>query len=115
MGTAVLDSGVPIREGLHVYAHSLCEVPGGVAMLVINNDRAAPELLTLPMASERYTLESTESRGRSVELNGTALMPREDGSVPRHTAVQTSPGVVTFAPATITFLALPAAGNPAST
>ena len=36
MGTTVLDSGVPIREGLHVYAHRLRGHPGGVALLVIN-------------------------------------------------------------------------------
>jgi hypothetical protein len=31
MGTTVLDSGVPIQKGLHVYAHNLRGTPGGVA------------------------------------------------------------------------------------
>ena len=33
MGTTVLEAGVPIQPGLHVYAHSLRGVPGGVALL----------------------------------------------------------------------------------
>jgi hypothetical protein len=39
MGTTVLESGVPIRKGLHLYAHSLRGHPGGVALLAINKDR----------------------------------------------------------------------------
>jgi heparanase 1 len=38
MGTIVLDPG-PSREGLHFYAHSLRNHPGGVALLVINTSR----------------------------------------------------------------------------
>src|SRR6202000_2856845 len=40
MGTTVLDAGVPITEGLHVYAHCQRGTPGGVSLRVINNDRA---------------------------------------------------------------------------
>jgi hypothetical protein len=40
MGTTVLESGIPIQMGLHVYAHCLRGTPGGVALLVINNDKA---------------------------------------------------------------------------
>src|SRR5206468_884378 len=38
MGPTVLDSGVPIRAGLHVYAHSLQGSPSRFALLVINTD-----------------------------------------------------------------------------
>ena len=114
VGTAVLESGVPIQEGLHVYAHSLRGRPGGVALLVINNGKAAPSSLTLPVASERYTLACAELQGGSVQLNGTELKVRGDGAPPRLDGVRMPAGVVTFAPATITFLALPAAGNDAS-
>src|SRR3954463_7314486 len=41
MGTAVLDLTIPIRHGLHVYAHGLRGKPSGVALLVINTDRSA--------------------------------------------------------------------------
>ncbi len=42
MGSTVLESGVPIQEGLHVYAHCLRGAPGGVALLAINNSRTHP-------------------------------------------------------------------------
>jgi hypothetical protein len=106
MGTAVLDPGVPTREGLHVYAHSLRGVSGAVALLVINNDRVATRSLSIPVVSERYTLSSSELQGKSVLLNGTELHAHGDGSLPRLTGVRTGAGVMTFAPVTITFLAL---------
>src|SRR5581483_9469001 len=59
MGTTVLDAGVPIQRGLHVYAHSLRGTPGGVAMLVINNDRAVVRTLKIPTAARRYTLSAS--------------------------------------------------------
>ena len=48
MGTTVLDSGVPVQQGLHVYAHRLRGAPGGVALLVINTDQDAQRTLSLP-------------------------------------------------------------------
>lgn len=73
MGTTVLDAGVPIQEGLHVYAHCQRGAPGGVAMLVINNDRQKERKLSLPQASECYTLDAADLEGRSVRLNGHTL------------------------------------------
>jgi hypothetical protein len=114
MGATVLDSGIPIREGLHVYAHSLRGVPGGVALLVINNGRKATRFLTIPVASERYTLASTGQRGGGVLLNGAELKLLRGGELPGLAAARVPAGVLTFAPATITFAALPAAGNEAA-
>jgi hypothetical protein len=48
MGTTVLDSNVPLQHGLHVYAHCESNHPGGVALLVIQNDADASHTLTLP-------------------------------------------------------------------
>ena len=48
MDTKVLEPGVPIQSGLHLYAHCLRGTPGGVALLAINNDRAAARVLTVP-------------------------------------------------------------------
>ena len=53
MGTTVLDAGVPIQSGFHVYAHCQRDMPGGVSVLVINADRNAPNSIVLPMASVR--------------------------------------------------------------
>src|SRR6202140_3766577 len=58
MGTTVLDSGVPIQTGLHVYAHCQRGTPGGVTLLVINTDRNAPHSLGIANASARFTLDA---------------------------------------------------------
>ncbi len=110
MGTLVLDSGVPLRAGLHTYAHCLRGTPGGVALLVINTDRAAPLTLSLPARSERYTL-SGSLEGKRVELNGQELALGPNDELPRLTGARTNAGEVAFAPATITFLAVPSAAN----
>src|SRR3954447_14943863 len=65
MGTTVLDSGIPIQPGLHVYAHSLRGVRGGVAMLVINTDTTRYRILHIPIRGERYTLSSRDLQSRT--------------------------------------------------
>jgi hypothetical protein len=111
MGTTVLDAGVPITEGLHVYAHCQRGAPGGVSLLVINNDRSAPHALTLPVASTRYTLDAAMLSAPDVRLNGSVLKLGNADRLPPMQGVPAAAGVSTFAPATITFLAMPAAAN----
>jgi hypothetical protein len=119
MGTTVLDSTVPLQPGLHVYAHCLSgHAAGGVALLVIQNDPTAPHTLTLPTASERYTLSAASAQlaalqTQSIQLNNTALTLGPNDTLPKLTPIATPAGPVTFAPATITFLTLPKANNPA--
>jgi uncharacterized membrane protein YkvA (DUF1232 family) len=111
MGSTVLDSGVPIEMGLHVYAHCRRQVSGGVTLLVINNDRNSARTLTMPDTSERYTLDAADLQDIAVRLNGRPLAP-EDASLPSPLAgAKTAAGILTFAPATITFLTIPDAGN----
>jgi hypothetical protein len=111
MGITVFESGVPIQAGLHVYAHSLRGEPGGVALLVINNDKTAARTLTLPIASERYTLSATSSdlQDKQVQLDGQELKLGANDELPRLAGVSTPAGDVSFAPGTITFLAMPKA------
>jgi heparanase len=111
MGTAVLDAGVPIQPGLHVYAHCLKATPDGVALLVINNDRNAPHTLTLPTASMRYTLDAASLQDTYARLNGHVLLLDAGGELPPIAGVPVAAGTLRFGPATITFLAIPAAGN----
>jgi heparanase len=111
MGTTVLDSGIPIEEGMHVYAHCLRNKPGGVALLVIQNDRTASHSLNLPVAAERYTLSAQQLESAQVLLNGAELSLGANDALPQLKPVATAGGSITFAPATITFLALPKAGN----
>jgi hypothetical protein len=113
MGSTVLDSGVPIRPGLHAFAHCLRDKPGGVALLLINTDRAAAQTVSLPAAGERYTLTSRDPLSRTVDLNGSALSLGPGDALPSLSGARVVAGAVTLAPASITFLAVPAAGNSA--
>jgi heparanase len=113
MGIAVLDPGVPIKAGLHVYAHCLRSTPGGVALLAINTDRDASHSLKIANASERFTLDAASLRDATVRLNGYPLAPGPDDDVPRITGAPQPAGLSTMAPATITFLAVPEAANAA--
>lgn len=114
MGTAVLDAGVPVAEGLHIYAHGLRGRPGGVALLVLNTSRSRERSIELPVPGERFTISARELEASTVQLNGVDLLPREDGSLPEFRPAAVAAGLVSFAPATVTFIALPGARNPAA-
>jgi hypothetical protein len=110
MGATVLDSGLPIEQGLHVYAHCQRGKSGGVALLIINTDRIASRPLTLTRASERHTLDATSLRSTIVQLNGTTLALDHSDQLPSIEGVSAPAGTLAFAPATISFLTI-AAGN----
>jgi hypothetical protein len=112
MGAIVLDSGLPIDQGLHVYAHCQRGKSGGVALLVINTDRIASRPLRLSSASERYALDATSLRSTIVQLNGATLVLDDKDDLPPIEGLPTPAGTLTFAPATISFLTI-AAGNDA--
>jgi hypothetical protein len=113
MGATVLDSGVPIEAGLNVYAHCQRGISGGVALLVINTDRIASHPLTLAKPSERYTLDAASLRAATVWLNGATLGLDDKGDLPSIAGARTVAGALSFAPATISFLTIPEAGNSA--
>ena len=113
MGTTVLDAGTSPSPNLHLYAHCLRKQPGGVALLVVNADRTAAQELDLPVASERYTLTAKDLMDNKVELNGRELKLDSNGDLPQLAGKAQSSGKVVFAPASITFLAIPNAGNAA--
>jgi heparanase len=113
MGTTVLDSRIPLREGLHLYAHCLRGRPGGVVLLAINNSRDRAEAFEMPMPAQRYTLSASEAHAEAVALNGRRLETASNGDLPPLQAEQIQTGRVELAPLTITFLAVPEAGNKA--
>ena len=113
MGTAVLESGLQIQEGLHVYAHCLRGTPGGVALLVINNNRVIPGTIAIPTGGDRYTLAAGNLDSRRVQLNGSELALTANDELPPLSGIAMLPGNVTLPPATISFFALPRAGNDA--
>ncbi len=112
MGTTVLNPGESPNPKLKLYAHCLRNTPGGVALLVINTDRGAALSLETP-AAERYTLTAAKLLDSVVELNGHELRLGADDSLPELTGTSTHGGSLTFAPASITFLAMPKANNAA--
>ena len=111
MGTVVLDPGVATQVGLHVYAHCQRSRSGGVALLVINNDPETSHALVVPNAAARYTLDAARLQDVAVRLNGIPLALDAADRLPDLAGIPTSPGAVTFAPATITFLTISDAGN----
>jgi hypothetical protein len=113
MGSTVLGSGVPIRAGLHLYAHCLRDTPGGVALLALNTDTTAARTLRLPVSAQRYTLKADTLQSRDVQLNGKLLELGRNDELPTVTGVSTPTGTLSLEPATITFLALPGAANSA--
>jgi len=111
MGTIVLDPGMPIQRGLHVYAHCQRHAPGAVVLLVINNDPQTSHELVLPHSSERFTLDATALQDTAVRLNGVVLKTAGADPLPKLGGLPANPGSLRFAPTTITFLAIPDAGN----
>ncbi|WP_197373311.1 hypothetical protein [Mycolicibacterium baixiangningiae] len=113
MGPTVLDSGVPIEEGTHLYAHCQPGTPGGVTLLAINNDRTASRTVELATAAERYTLAADPLDSRTVSLNGHPLALGPGDALPTLSGAPTAAGELILEPATITFLTIPTAGNQA--
>jgi len=111
MGPTVLDPGPSPSPGLHLYAHCLRGSPGGVALVAINTDQTASHPLDVAAAGRRYTLTAANLSDIRVELNGTELKLGADDELPRLTGVSTRAGVLTFGPASITFVAMPGAHN----
>lgn len=111
MGTTVLDPGA--ASGLQLYAHCHSSLPGAVTLLAINTSRTASRSVTLPLVSKRYTLRAAQLQDSTVRLNGRALALTAGDALPDLVARPEPAGRIHLAPATITFLAMPNAGNPA--
>ena len=113
MGTTVLDPGSASAPGLYLYAHCLREKPGGVALLAINTDRAASATLELPTTASRYVLTADHLTDASVRLNGNELKLGAQDKLPPLESEPVLLGRLDLAPASVTFLAIPDAANPA--
>jgi hypothetical protein len=111
MGTTVLNPAASAAPGLHVYAHCLAGQPGGVAILAINANRDASQVLDLPIPSNRYTLTAKNLQDKTVMLHGAELQLTASDDLPALEGTATAAGPVTLAPASITFLAVAKAHN----
>jgi hypothetical protein len=111
MGPTVLDPGSSPATNLHLYAQCLPNHRGGVTLLVINASQQASQSLEIPTPSERYILTAQALQDQHVRLNGVDLQLGADDSLPELQGSPGHAGLVTFAPASITFLAMPKARN----
>jgi len=111
MGPTVLDTGA--HAGLHLYAQCQPGRSGGVTLLAINTSRTEALPLELSSAADRYTLSAATLQSSAVQLNGHDLALLAGDALPELSPVRVPAGRLTLAPATITFLAVPDAGNAA--
>jgi hypothetical protein len=65
----------------------------------------------LPTASVRYTLDAASLLDADVRLNGNTLALGTGDEIPAIAGAPTPADTLMFQPATITFLAIPGAGN----
>jgi hypothetical protein len=84
-----------------------------VALLAINTDRTESRVIDLPTGTERYTLTARNLSDTQVQLNGHDLELGVHDELPVFAGEPIQSGPVSFGPATITFLAIPGARNPA--
>lgn len=113
MGATVLDAGIPLQPGLHVYAHCRADRAGDVALLVINNDALRTASITLPGKRLRYTLSAPDTPSMGVKLNGQHLQLGPGDRLPALAGIAERSPVANFAPRTISFFAISDADNPA--
>jgi heparanase len=110
MGTTVLDPQISPASNVYTYAHCLKDHPGGVALLIVNANHQRSYDVTLP-AAQRFTLSAKQLQDSTVQLNGTVLQLDTNDNIPQVAGEATRAGRVSFAPGTITFLAIANAGN----
>ncbi|MCD8322811.1 MAG: beta-glucuronidase [Oscillospiraceae bacterium] len=108
MGTTVYDTGEPIREGAHVYAHSRRDGKPGVSYLIINNSRTETTQVTLPVPARRYTLAGANGdlRASVMTLNGRPLTLGVNNALPDLSPIAQPAETFDLAPGTCTFLVM---------
>jgi heparanase 1 len=84
-----------------------------VALLAINTDRVTRRSLKLSGAAQRYTLTAGNLTNRRVRLNGEELKLAANDGLPVLEGKPEATSRLDLAPASITFLAVADAANPA--
>jgi hypothetical protein len=113
MDATVLDAGPADSPNVHLYAHCLRGVSGGVALLAINADTKASSEVEIPLRASRYTLTAKDLMDDKVELNGSELSLMPNGDLPAISGAPITPGPSSLAPASITFFAIADGDNSA--
>jgi heparanase len=113
MGTTVLDPRASLAPQLNLYAHCLRGRQGGVALLAINRDRTHAQSLDLPAPASRYTLTAADLTATRIKLNGHNLRLDAHDEPPSPRGEPVVAGQLDLPPASISFLAVAGAANPA--
>ncbi len=113
MDATVLDAGSSGSPNVHLYAHCLRGVRGGVALLAINTDRDSSHDLGIPFKTSRYTLTAKDLLDSKVDLNANELKLTPDGDLPAIAGTSRPPGRQSLSAASITFFAIRDAKNAA--
>jgi hypothetical protein len=74
-------------------------------------DPTAAQFVEVPIAGERYTLTAPALTSKTVLLNGATMTAAADGSLPAIKGQAVKAGSLSIAPASITFVTMPTAGN----
>lgn len=112
MGDRVLDGrNAGIASDMRVYAHCQRDVSGGVTVLAINPDIAAPRTLRVKGRAGVFSLTKVEGQPGDAALNGKVLQLGFEDTLPPLIARQER-GIITLPAASITFITVPDAGNP---
>lgn len=112
MGRTVLDSGLPLRQGLHAYAHCATGGRGAVAMLLINNDPARPTFVRFGAPVVAYELTQAGRTSFDVGLNGRTLTLGKGDALPTLSGRRHGSGQLQLLPRSIMFVTAPNARNP---
>lgn len=109
MGSKVLDTKEPIREGAHVYARNRKDGKDGAVYLIINNNLKDTTVVDLPESKtcEAYVLEGLggNMRAKVMTLNGRPLVITEENELPDLTPIKVS-GELTLAPGACAFVVI---------
>lgn len=106
MGDVVYDTGEPLREGAHLYAHSRRDGKPGVVYALINNSTTHGTVVQLPAGAQRYELSAETLRSSEIRLNGRALHLEAEDTLPQLTPDTLGAGSYLAPPATVTFFVL---------
>ncbi len=111
MGTTVLDAGNRLCRAC-MCTRIACAA-GPAASRCWLSIRIAQKHIRLKFAaaSERYTFTAQDLMSQQIQLNGSELKLGDSEALPELTGAPAPAGKITFAPASITFLALPSAQN----
>lgn len=108
MGEEVYATGEPLREGVHLFAHSRKDGKPGVCYALVNTSKEATTDIVLPTDAEVYILSANHLRSSEIRLNGKVLRLTEEEQVPEFRAQSADAGVFRAKPATVSFFVLDA-------